>query len=627
MDPQVGNLNVGGVEVKAFGVPYQGVLLRKPKFKPPVVDKDEKNKEAAQRDYKEQAELAGAYLITPDALLPFECPVKDDYGLTSIGYNYKVRRADVELMSQGGGGAKVAGMQIDQAAHRANAILVANNFQFLLRSPLAPNAELGGIGLAHLDKAKETFPILLGGQKYLDLTIAVLKEELRRNQGYREAYVSCDGFNRLLERESGRMIFLDVFTKALADPKERAKLLTGSRSSRPWEFDFKEDDGFDVRKHLPELKAVDVEKTGQQHYYLQIAVQAVDNNIETGKHLDDKGQIQPGNKKTNRNGFIGFLVISENELLTQISLEEETLAEKLEGAKEKVDAGIVNLRDQMGKVADPKTDMDNVLNRMNEIRTALGSAGNTLRNANKAYENILREMEVNRVRSDRMKKIGDRIAAPLKDIVVQDRIDDPKNPQTGSYPNAEDAFQNAQQLVEDDVNAKRAPNYAAHRDAMNEADRKLRKLSLDIKHVLDAMSEGIVEAKLIAILTAIEDQQRQRTKWLDDKRNEIIRDELEKLLKDADPKSPPKKEESKQEKKQASQLRTRLPVVARCPCPEFPVGPGFPAWPEHQAAHRPGWKAWPHERHPAVLVAPHVLSCQLAPPSPAKCSPAYGGYS
>ena len=256
------------------------------------------------------------------------------------------------------------------------------------------------------------------------------------------------------------------------------------------------------------MKAVDLAKTGQQHYYLQIAVQAVDNNIETGKHLDDKGQIQIGNKKTNRNGFIGFLVISENELLTQISLEEESLSEKLEGAEEKVNAGIVSLKDQLGKVADPKTDMDNVLNRMNEIRTALNSAGNTLRDANKAYENIVREMEVNRVRSDRLSKIRDRIAGPLKDIVVQDRIDDVKNPQTGSFPFAEDAFQNAHQLVEDDVNLKREPNYAVHREAMNEADRKLRKLSLDIKRVLDAMKEGIVEAKLIGILTEIERQQR-----------------------------------------------------------------------------------------------------------------------
>jgi hypothetical protein len=588
MEPQLGNLNI------------TGVLLRKPKFKLPSFDKEkdkEKDKDAAQRNYKEQAELAGAYLITPDALLPFECPVKDDYGLTGIGYNYKIRRADVELMSQGGG-AKVPVMRVDQAARRANAILVANNFQFLLRSPLAPNAELGSFGLAYLEKAKETFPILLGGQGHLALTTALLKEDLRKSQGYREAYVSCDGLNRLLERKADKMIFPDVFKKALGDAKERARLLSGPRSSQPWEFDFKEDDGFDVKKHLPELKAVDLEKTGQQHYYLQIAVEAVDNNVETGKHLDDKGQIQLGNKKTNRNGFIGFLVISENELLTQIALEEDVLSEKLEGAEEKVNAAIVNLGDQFGKVADPKADMENVLNRMNEIRTSLASAGNTLRDANKAYANILEEMRVNRVRSDRMSKIRDRIAGPLKDIVEQDRIDDPKNPQTGSFPFADEAFQSAHQIVEDDVNQKRVPNYAAHREAMTEADRKLRKLSLDIKRVLDAMKDGLVEAKLIAILAELERQQRERTNMFERWKAIIIQQQIDDLLKDPDQKSPMPKEEKK-----SSRLRIGPG--------ERPVGQAFlPARaPEELVAGILRTRErLPHEKRSPVLFAPPVLS-------------------
>src|SRR5262249_54463333 len=105
MEPQVGNLSI------------TGVLLRKPKFKPPVLAEKDKEKEGDREQQahtaREQAELANAYLITPDALLPFECPIKDDYGLSKIGYNFKVRKADVELLSQGGG-AKVPVMQVDQ---------------------------------------------------------------------------------------------------------------------------------------------------------------------------------------------------------------------------------------------------------------------------------------------------------------------------------------------------------------------------------------------------------------------------------------------------------------------------------------------------------------------------------
>ena len=298
-----------------------------------------------------------------------------------------------------------------------------------------------------------------------------------------------------------------------------------------------------------------MEKTGQQHYYLQVAVEAIDNNVETGKHLGANGRELLGNKKTNRNGYVGFLVISENELLTQISLEEETIAEKLKEAKEKVDAGIVSLKDQMGKVADPKADMENVLIRMNDIRTALGTAGNVIRDSSKAYDNILREMEVNRVKGDRVKKISERIAGPLKNIVVADRIDDPANPQTGSLDYAEAAVQNAQQIAEDDVNLKREPNYAAHRETMTEADRKLRKLSFDLNHVLDAMSEGLVESKLVAILADIERLEDQRAKMLEHIRLELIEKQLRELMQGMEPKSPPKKDEKKIEEKKSSQLR------------------------------------------------------------------------
>ncbi|HZZ81522.1 MAG TPA: hypothetical protein VFE62_23675, partial [Gemmataceae bacterium] len=507
-----------------------GVNLRKPKFKAPTEPEKgkEQDRDAQVHMQREQAELGNAYLITPDALLPFECLVKDDYGLTKLGYNYKVRRADVELLSTGGGGAKVPVMQVNQVTRRANAGLVASNLQFLLPNPLS----------------------YLGGKYHLAYTIATLNQSLRESQGYREGYAGCDAFANLLERKADRVLRLDQLQAALKDPKVRKQILTGTRAAQQWEFDFKEDDGFDVRRQLPDLKAVNVEKSGQQHYYLQIAIQAVDNNIETGKHVDEKGQTQLGAKKTNRNGYISFLVISENELLTQISLEEETLTEKLESAKEKVDASLVSLKDQMGKVADPKADMENVLIRMNEIRTAIGAAGTIVRDAEKAYDNILKEMRVNRVRNDRMSKIEKNIHLPLRDILFQDRLDDPNNPQTGSYPFAEEAFLKAHGLVEEDVNAKRAPNFGMHQAAMKEADRKLQKLSNDIRRVLDAMNEGIVEAKLIAILATIERDQINLKRDLDRKYLELVEKELYELIngekdKKKDDKKPPQKQSSR----------------------------------------------------------------------------------
>ena len=91
------------------------------------------------------------------------------------------------------------------------------------------------------------------------------------------------------------------------------------------------------------------------HYHLQIAVEATDNNVETGAEysqlVNGKPRTLRGNSKKNANGYLNFLVITENELLAQIALEEAVLLEKLEGAKEKVDSGMTSLLEQQSKNA------------------------------------------------------------------------------------------------------------------------------------------------------------------------------------------------------------------------------------------------------------------------------------
>ena len=56
---------------------------------------------------------------------------------------------------------------------------------------------------------------------------------------------------------------------------------------------------------------------------------------------------------------------------------------------------MVSLNEQRDKISskDPKPDMVSIVTRMNLIRTALGTAGNHLRDTQQAYENILKEME------------------------------------------------------------------------------------------------------------------------------------------------------------------------------------------------------------------------------------------
>ena len=511
-EPTLGPLNVFG---------YQP---RKPRFKAATVpDKDkEKDKDKdAPRELRDQSELIGAYLITPDARIPLECKVSDNYGLVRVGYHYKYKKVDFELVAHMDNKKRsIVGLEIDQATRRLHAGLAASNFQLWPGNPLTWHA----------------------APNFIAWTASTIQKDILAAQGYREGFVPSPGFDALLETRSREM------------SHPNALVLSGPRNPRAWEFDFKEDRFFDVGDYLRDMKAVDPEKIGQMHYLLQIGVQATDNNIETGvpyavevDALNDAGlKIKKtlhlrGNTAKNSNPYISFLVITENELLSQIALEEEILLEKLEGAKEKVDSCITSLRDQQVKVLGANPDMESVLNRMNLIRTALGTAGNNLRDVQQAYDNILKELKVNRVKSERVKNIEDNIITLIDRIVEQD----PQIANSGSLPIAEKAYQDAHQLMEEEFNAKRIVDTIAHRQNMTDAEKQMGKLSYDIQKLLDAMQEGIVESRLIAMIATIEQEQRKQTIILDAMHREIQRKLLEDLLKPEKTPTPVPKEEKK----------------------------------------------------------------------------------
>ena len=90
---------------------------------------------------------------------------------------------------------------------------------------------------------------------------------------------------------------------------------------------------------------------------------------------------------------------------------------------------------------------------------------NTIRDAQVAYDNILKEMEFNRVKHDRKSSIENLIIRRLEFIV----LGTPGVDNSSLLQRAEDAVTSATQLIEDDANANppRAPNLAAHRRNMD----------------------------------------------------------------------------------------------------------------------------------------------------------------
>ncbi len=531
VEPQIGNLNV------------YNTILRKPKFKVPTpTGKDD---DSAAREFRRQLELANSFLITPDARIPFECPVKDDYGLVAVGYHYNVRKVDFELVAGGGTNKKLPSLEIDQAARRYRAAWAVSNFQYWPGNP--QSWHFGPFWVAQSSER--------------------IASDLRQSQGFKEGFVMAEQFTDMVRNRERFMIF----------PNQIQEVLTKRRTAESWEFDFSRDDGFDVQKYLKELKSEDSEKGGQQHFALEIGVQAFDNNVETGQPHDlqfkdpETGKLVRksirSNMRRNKNGNIKFIIVSENELLSQIALDEEKLFEKLESAKELVDNSILSLSEQAAKVRDPNTDMDNLLIRMNEIRTALGTSGNKIREVHKAYENIVREMRVNRVKSNRLSDIQNKIFWPIDSILTPNQAE----PGSGSLPRAEESFGLAVAQVEEDFGLKRSPDGAKHTPKFNEADRQMRKLSFDIKRVLDAMSEGIVESKLIALIAEIERIQRDKTRFFNQIYLEIVQKELENLLKDdlnpTPKKDPPKAPEKSSRLDRPDDMRSTIEARIDYPPP------------------------------------------------------------
>ncbi|MBM3993660.1 MAG: PDZ domain-containing protein [Planctomycetes bacterium] len=541
--------------VETLSLGYAG---RNPKFRT-IGDpnrKKPKGKDAEPDEAPNYAEYQNAYLITPDAKLPFQCKVADTFGLVRVGYRYKYEKIDFELVHIPGS-KKLPILQVGAERHIYRASAVGSVFQFWPGNPA-------------------TWQI---GPSVMAYAADMIELDSRFARGYREGFVPSAGFNDELKNREEEMANIDV---------AKQRMSKGIGKPRTWEFDFKTQDpeGFDLRKHLPELKADSKPGStiGQMHYLLKIAVEASDNNVEASDtfvhsfidHVADAQGVKKavpktvtlnGQSQVNKNGDISFIVISENELLSQIALDEEDMKEKLEQAKEAVDASKLSLLEQQSKIQVEGADqdvVDSILVRMNTIRTSVKNAGDQLIAAQQRYEKILIEMGINNINKKRIEDIENKVVSKLDHIV---NAPTQQLPNQGSLPRAQDSFFKALQLLEEEKEAKRPPNVVLHRQNMTKAHQDLQRLSDDIQLVLNAMGEVIVEAKLVALLASIERDQRERSRFFRLQWEKYQEELIEALLKEKDKKEPEKKDEKKDLKKtsmlQSSEMGGRL--AARSP--------------------------------------------------------------
>ncbi|HLN27627.1 MAG TPA: hypothetical protein VK395_07765 [Gemmataceae bacterium] len=262
-----------------------------------------------------------------------------------------------------------------------------------------------------------------------------------------------------------------------------------------------------LRDHTldPEEEAFDVEKLGlkvsdelqfQPQYRLRLWVDATDNNIETGPGV--------GSSKEKFN----FLIVSENELLLEIAKEEESLHIKLEDAVNK-------LKEARNKVEQVSQELPSLkpeefspmARRAEEIQETLVKSWDVSREVHQDYRKILKELMVNRVRDQIIKKVDTAICEPLDGAINQE------------FVRADEATQAFHKMLEEKK---------ADLPTTNATKEKLDTLIDRLTRILDAMGDITTINKIIEQLTQIvasEGKAGERYKQLSDSLQEKILDQ------------------------------------------------------------------------------------------------------
>jgi hypothetical protein len=291
-----------------------------------------------------------AYMVTPQALVPFSGKVRDDRGLTAVEFSFTVERVE----SATGPGSQLALVATAIATPAGGGMeqgLVAMAMSRLVRKPASTDAAEKQIRTLMLKAFRDAF------------------------QGQFLKAVSRSRLDELLSKEP---------------PAER--LLK--------DFDLDPDrDTFNVG--ALGLKELD-ERAVQPHYRVRLSVTATDNNIETGPRT---GQ----SKET-----FTFLVVSELELLAEIGKEEEGLHVKLEEAINRLKDAKIKLDKVAQELPEAKPEeFSPMARRTEELQEAIVKSWDVAREVHGDYKRILKELLANQVQAGMIAKVRDKICEPL----------------------------------------------------------------------------------------------------------------------------------------------------------------------------------------------------------------------
>ena len=301
-----------------------------------------------------------AYLCTPMALVPFvrESVIRDDRGLSSVAFEYTVIPVEADVVVQ---------LQTKSAA---------GVWAF---SPIFPN--LGEV-ITPVISATSVGRLSSGGKKQFGSTpVDRFVTEYER--------LPKSTLDTLEQRLAGKIDpdFPDVVRQIKLDD-----LYT---------------DAFDLERALPDLRAGQTDEI-QPRYRIELNVVAADTNVVSGP-------------KTGRNvEAIRLLIVSEQDLLAEITTDEETQIARMDTLITQLEAARTKLTQVAERMVSPTPPADIIVSsavRALDAAQDLGKSRDQTSSVLTEYLRLRREAEFNRCNQSVVSKWDDYIIVPLESVL------------------------------------------------------------------------------------------------------------------------------------------------------------------------------------------------------------------
>jgi hypothetical protein len=286
------------------------------------------------------------YMITPDAIIPFDGKAVDDVALSELQFAYTLTKVDKQS-EQGG-----------------RAVLMLSAAMLL---PGGPGQELAtAASIASLSKESKPIEANVGDK------------DVRR--------APVLGFYEKLQSRSSEFLPLKTILTRLDGVSSPPSNLLKEFLLEQGE----ESTGFDLKnpKHMPAPLKVSGDREIQPEYVMHLWVEATDNDIENGPH---KSQVKER---------LPFHIVSEEKLVLEIGKEEEQLYIKTKDVHDSVVSGQAKLSKVQAGLTDPKPTYELFLGMSSEIEKLeqlLDKSQTPINEVRTDYERIIKEMEANRV--------------------------------------------------------------------------------------------------------------------------------------------------------------------------------------------------------------------------------------